>query len=300
VDRSENNIQREPFVLVFGADDNYAMSLAVTLYSVLINVRSCSLVLYIVDGGISELNKQRLLRIIDENKIISHFEWLKPDIPKLGDLKVAGHVTAATYFSLLVQDLVPERFEKAIFLDCDLIAETDIYKLWQKEIGNNALLAVRDFLIPCVSSPGGVARFKELGHEPGLPYFNAGVLVFNLQRWRVENINQKIFHYLRKYRKHLNFRDQEGLNAVLAGEWGMLDPRWNVASSILSIERWEESSVKNTLTAIKDELIHNPYIYHFIGPGKPWHLNCEHPAKVKWRRYLKESRWFDPIENVFS
>jgi glycosyltransferase involved in cell wall biosynthesis len=131
-----------------------------------------------------------------------------------------------------------------------------------------------------------------------MPYFNAGVLVLNLERWRAENISQKVFRYLREYRKYLNFEDQEGLNAVLAGDWGMLDPKWNVQSSILSYARWAASTFKEEIRAVRNDLLHNPHIYHFTGPNKPWHLNYEHPAKVKWRYYLEKTGWFNEIEDT--
>jgi lipopolysaccharide biosynthesis glycosyltransferase len=298
MDKSTGEIQHEPLVLVFGSDNNYAMSLGVALHSVLIHLQAgCSLYLFIIDGGISESNKKRLCRVIKGDYIDLHLEWITPDMALLNDLKTAGHVTTATYFSLFVPDIMPERFDKAIFLDCDILVEKDLEQLWQEKMDGHALLAVRDFLIPCVSSPGGVVKYKELGLLPESPYFNAGVLVMNLERWRTEKISRKAFNYLRGFIDYLNFRDQEGLNAVLAGKWGMLDPRWNVASSILSYERWIESEFKEEIRSMEGNLIQNPYIWHFIGPNKPWHLNCKHPAKAKWRYYLEKIRWFSPIED---
>ncbi len=287
----------EPLVLVFGSDDNDAMSLAVALYSALVHLqRSCPLYLCIIDGGISHLSRRRLHRVVDANHSNVELQWLTPNISALSDLKIGGHITAATYYRLLIPDVIPERFNRAIYLDCDIQVEANLAKLCEENLDGHALLAVRDFLIPYVSSPGGLTNYQELGFRPETPYFNAGVLVMNLKRWRAEVLSEKVFRYLRQYKGALNFLSQEGLNAVLAGDWGMLDPKWNVASSILSYERWGESDFKEEIEAVRDDLLRNPYIHHFIGPNKPWQLNCEHPAKLQWRYYLEESRWFSPVE----
>ncbi len=258
----------EPLVLVFGSDENDAMPLAVALYSTLVHLeRDCSLYLYIIDGGISDICRRRLCRVVDANHIDIELEWLTPNISLLRDMKIGGHITAATYYRLFIPDILPEGFDKAIYLDCDVQVEADLTQLWREDIGGHALLAVRDFLIPYVSSPGGLANYQELGFKPATPYFNAGVLVMNLKRWRAEKISERVFHYLRQYKEALNFLSQEGLNAVLAGDWGMLDPKWNVASSIFSYERWEESAFKEEIKAVRDDLLQNPYIHHFIGPN---------------------------------
>ena len=74
------------------------------------------------------------------------------------------------------------------------------------------------------------------------------------------------------------FWDQEGLNAVLCGRWGELDPRWNQAS------RTGESAP----TAQRPE----PWIVHFTGTLKPWLL--PEPAtgpRALFYRYLDQTPW---------
>jgi lipopolysaccharide biosynthesis glycosyltransferase len=291
--------RQEPLVLVFGSDDNYSMLLAVALHSALVHLKIGNpFRIYIIDGGIVEVNRQRLSRIVGENDIDAGLEWVTPDMELIGHLKTSGHITTAAYLPLLIPDLLPDRFDKAIYLDCDIQVETNLWQLWHQDIGEHALLAVRDYLVPYVSSPGGVTKHAALGLAPEMPYLNSGVLVLNLRRWRSEGINRKIFRYLHDYRKDVRFWDQDGLNAVLAGDWGMLNPKWNVQSSILSHERWPESDFKEEIRAVRDDLLHNAYIHHFIGPTKPNHPTSEHPVKARWHRYLGESGWFSPIKGT--
>jgi lipopolysaccharide biosynthesis glycosyltransferase len=214
---------------------------------------------------------------------------------RLKDLKIGGHVTTATYFSLLVPEFVSDRFDRAIYLDCDILVRASVQPLWHLPFNGKALLAVRDFLIPTVSDPAGLTKFAALGLDSRSPYFNCGVLVYNLDRWRQEGIALEIFRYLREYRDFLNFRDQEGLNAVLCNDCGLIDPTWNVQSSILSHEAWPPSDYKDAIRSKRADLIQNPQIIHFVGPSKPWHLDCRHPAKRDWYRHLAASAWHDAV-----
>ena len=120
----------------------------------------------------------------------------------------------------------------------------------------------------------------------------------NLKRWREEKISQKAIQYLRKYEKEVEMADQEGLNAVLANNWGRLDHKWNVISHILFYEQWQESAFKEEIRPIREELIRKAYIFHFVGGSKPWQIGCEHPAQLQWIGYLKESRWFEHNESI--
>ena len=282
----------EPLVLVCGADDHYAMALAVTLRSALVNLsRDRELRLYVIDGGIRDDHRRKLQRTVEDVRPDVSIRWYDPNMAAIDDLWVSGHVTSATYFSLLVPDAVPERYGKAIYLDSDVQVEADLAELWRTPVGDRAVLAVQDYLIPYLSCPGGPANHRELGLAPALPYFNAGVLVFNLARWRSEGISEQIFHYLRRHEKELTFRDQEGLNAVLAGDAGLLDPKWNVPSSLLWFERWADSPFKEQIRPVREDLLRRPGIWHFIGPSKPWQRDFAHPAGARWRRYLEEAGW---------
>jgi|UPI00035DC8BF lipopolysaccharide biosynthesis glycosyltransferase len=291
---------QKPLVVVCGSDDNYALPLAITLYSALHHLDSGSKIyLYILDGGISQKSKQRLQRVLDFKNIDINLHWVvPPDRESLKDVQTLTWVSQATYLRLFIPELLPEHFEKAIYLDCDLQVEENLKKLWEEEIGEYALLAVQDLGVPYVSSPLGIAKYQELGLAPNTPYFNAGVLVINLRQWRAENVGQRVLEYLRKYGQEVRLGDQEGLNAVLANKWGMLDRKWNLISHIYFYDFWDDSTYKREIGAIREELITKPYIFHFAGGSKPWQIGCEHPQQLRWIRYLIQSQWFTPTESL--
>lgn len=95
-------------------------------------------------------------------------------------------------------------------------------------------------------------------------------MVANLTRWREERLSSRAAEYLSQNKHHIKLADQDALNAMFAGSWGEIDPRWNATPS----------------TRLEDRLI-----VHFSG-RKPWRSDCEHSANSRFDNYLRKSGWF--------
>lgn len=278
---------QETIVIVCAADDGYAMPLAVVIRSVLENLRSdrfCTF--FIIDGGISKKNKEKILQVSHSKQCT--IKWLQRPDAILDNMKVSGHIKVATYYKILIPVLLPEDYCKAIYLDSDLIVQGDLGKLWDIDIENNYLLAVPDSGIPYVSSHYGLKNYKELGISSHCKYFNAGVLVLNLEKMRTESISMQVIQYLEDYKEYIRWHDQDGLNAVLAGKWSELEPRWNQLPSLYRNSSWEDSpfSQEEFTNALKD-----PYIIHFASSHKPWNSTLYHPANDLFFYYVDMTPW---------
>ena len=98
------------------------------------------------------------------------------------------YYTLTTYYRLIVPNAFPY-IDKALYLDSDTLIRDDIATLYDTEIGDNILGAIKD---------GSVQIFDEFITyvEKALKikkecYFNAGVLIMNLakmRKMRFENI----------------------------------------------------------------------------------------------------------------
>jgi lipopolysaccharide biosynthesis glycosyltransferase len=184
--------------------------------------------------------------------------------------------------------LLPTHFSKAIYLDSDLIVQGNIEELWNIDLGDNYLLAVQDLGAPYVSSPRGLTNYRQLGIPPEYKYFNAGVLVLNLEKWRADEMSEKILEYVVNNKQHIRWHDQDALNAMLAGKWGELDPRWNQIPYLFKYSSWEASPFTEN---VFNDLTHNPFIVHFATRDKPWHESCNHPQKDLFFQYLDDPIW---------
>jgi lipopolysaccharide biosynthesis glycosyltransferase len=286
----------EPIVIVCAADDNYSMPLAATLQSAIANLKTDVLqqadvylrkvTIFVIDGGISRANKRKILQSIPSQDIC--LSWLHPQKNLFKNVPTSQSITIAAYYRLLIPALLPKQFKKAIYLDSDLIVRGNLARLWNIDIENNYVLAVQDIGAPYVSSSRGLVNYQMLGIPGDSKYFNSGVLVMNLQKWREDCISQKVLEYLNQNKEHVRWHDQDGLNAILAGQWGELDPRWNQLPYIFKYSSWKESSLsEDVYYALRDD----PYIVHFSTRDKPWRENCHHPYKNLFFQNLDMELW---------
>jgi len=289
-------------VVVCAADDRYSMPLAVVARSALDNLDSdCSLHLFVIDGGITNTNKAKIVSSIDGNRCKVEF-ISKPDaqlkllndaFEDLRDKATAEtrHIlsaSAAAYYRLFIPELLPEHLDKAIYLDCDLVVRGNLEQLWKADFQSNSILAVQDIWSPKISCPKTEVPYQELEIPADAKYFNSGVLVINLKKWRDKAIAKKAIEHLIHYGGCPRTHDQGLLNAVLAGQWGELDPTWNLTPAIVDLfSSWEESSFSEELY---NQLIHDPQIIHFATNRKPW--NSRHTLfKDAFFEYVDRTAW---------
>jgi lipopolysaccharide biosynthesis glycosyltransferase len=272
--------------VVFAADANYAMPLAVALCSAAKNCSSARMIaFYILESGFTDALKKRVersLSIVRSDAVSIH--WKTVSAKDLAGYKLAhGYTSAMTFARLLIPDLLPIEATKAIYLDSDVVVLGDLCQLWDQHIGSHAILAARD-TTATVSEPTGIANYEELGIPADNHYFNAGVLVLNITRWRELNLAAHLFNYLDHYRNIIQLADQEALNAVLWNDWRELDYAWN-----WQIE-WRDYRLGRAMPSWNPPASPR-HIVHFITAEKPWRPGCDYPEKRFFYDYLQETDW---------
>jgi len=293
---------RDPIV-VLAADDRFAMPLATTVRSALDNLAAdAKLQIYVLDGGIKERTKDRLLRSWPAGRF--RIEWLRVDASVLAGAPVSGHVNLVSYYRILIPRLLPGDIRRVIYLDSDLIVCADLARLWEHELSGQLCLAVQDCAAPYVDSTQALANyqlcgphigcvqpipnFREIGLNPKAAYFNAGVLLIDLAGWRSADVPEQMLACLAQHKQHVRWWDQYALNVVLSGRWGRLDARWNQGSHIFQYPTWEQSPYnRQSYEQQRDD----PYIVHFTTRHKPWRASCQHPFRQKFFEYVDRTAW---------
>ena len=187
-----------------------------------------------------------------------------------------------TYDKLTVGDVLPESATRAIWLDCDLLVLADLGELWDRPFLGASVMAVQDSLVPLVSSRFGVAGYDELGIEPSAPYFNAGMMVVDLAAWREADVTRKALDHLKKFGPRVFFWDQEALNAVLAGKWKQVEPRWNWSANLDRLSAVSNGVADATACA---------HVVHFNGNLKPWVVSGGGKLDVAYFQTVDETAW---------
>ncbi|MFC5405021.1 glycosyltransferase family 8 protein [Cohnella soli] len=276
-------IDTETIAVVSSADNLYVQHLCAAFASVMVNLsKGWRASFYVIDGGIDVGNRSKLIRTV--TGMGADVELIPADKESYGDLFIASdrHITLAAYYRLSIPELFKDKaYEKVIYLDCDLIAVDDLSKLWQTQLRQYPLAAVQD--------PGGGERLAKLGIPEGESYFNSGVMLINLARWRELSVTERTLRFLRENRHRLYYHDQDGLNAVLYGQWLQLHPRWNVQRAMFSRKIRAELPWSFGIEA--REGCREPGIVHFTGTSKPWQFDNAHPYKREYYRYLRMTEW---------
>jgi lipopolysaccharide biosynthesis glycosyltransferase len=288
---------REPIVVACAADERYVMPLAVMLTSLVdrLDPRR-ALCAHVFDGGISRADRERLSASLGRSN--ATLRWITSRPEALPKLPVWGRLSPAVYQRLMVPQLLPESVGKAIWLDCDVVIQHDLAALWDTDLGDRYLLAAQDMVVPYVSSFFGVKHHAELGIDASARYFNAGVMVVNLALWREHGVVGRVVEYLHRYRDDVVFLEQEALNAVLAGKWGELDPRWNQNAGVSGRPFFKARHMDERTYRL---VVQDPWIVHFSGNIKPW-MTTETPSTALYFGYLDKTHWagWRPARSVTS
>ncbi|WP_430934937.1 glycosyltransferase family 8 protein [Saccharicrinis sp. 156] len=253
--------------LVFCFDDNYLLPALISIYSLLKNSNGGkNLHIYILH------NKKNLSQhSIDQILLLkSHFGNCNFYFIDLGNSFIDHHTTdlsIETYFRLAIPDYL-HNYDKVIYCDSDTIFINDISELYQTNINNYSLAAVKESLTEI--NPNYKYFLKKNRFDPD-KYFNAGLLIFNNKKIN----HHKIFSDQIKTFSHKKFRyaDQDILNTIFKDDVYYLDASYNYTSNHL-----------------KQDNLNFPKIIHYIY-NKPWKEPCA--FSDIWWSYYRTSPFYD-------
>ena len=264
--------------IFFTVDNIYIPFLAVTLQSLVDNItEEYKYSIKILHTNVSEENKKLIFKFERENVDIE-FVNLNYYIEKIKDkLYTRDYYTSTTYFRLFLPELYPQ-YDKVLYLDSDIVILKDVAQLYNTEIGTNLVAAVPDDIIQnnkvfqeYVEKVVGVASYKR--------YFNAGVLLMNLDELRKFNFQDK-FMYLLETVKFKVIQDQDYLNRLCKGRVKLLDAGWN-----------RMPMTDNDIKIEDIKLIHYNYVY------KPWHFDDILYQDIFWS-YAKKTEFYEKISEI--
>ena len=273
--------------IVFASDNNYAQHTAVAMASVLVNTKVPQKIqFYLIDDEIQQENKEKITKTVQN--LGGNIEFIKIKNSKLEDCYVSGELSRASYFRLDIANILGESIEKIIYLDCDLLVYDDIEKMWQLDMGGKPVAATCDLGI-MASARVRKQKNKFIGLPFDAPYFNAGVLIMDLKKWRDGNYAEAIIALAtqNKYPNH----DQDALNKFFMNNWQEIPLRWDVIPPVFNLFLKIVTKPDLRKKAIEAKL--NPAIFHYAGGYKPWEYEIHDGFNDKYYEYLKLTEYKD-------
>ena len=237
--------------IFFSIDNGYIPYFKIALKSIMDNSsKDNKYIAYVLNCDVSEENQKNVKEMLIDN-FECEFIDMKEKLTNINDkLFVRDYYSKTTYYRLFIPGMFPE-YKKAIYLDSDITVTGDVADLYNYEINNNLVGAITDESVQIVPEfIEYVEKYLGISHDR---YFNAGVLLMNLDELRMFNFEDRFTSLLNQI-KFSVAQDQDYLNVLCKDRVHYIPLIWN------------KMPFKNDTVKIEDlKLI------HYNLSLKPWH-----------------------------
>ena len=273
--------------IVVCTDHHFVMPTGVMMYSLCCNNPEADVTVHVlIDDSVTAKDKENLTTTISrfpKGKAIFYDVDLSllPAFPST-DNRLDG-ISKATYYRLMLSEILPESVHKVLYMDGDLIVRGSLLPVWDTDLTGYAVAAAPDGL------GGDIEFFNRLRYPFEKGYFNAGVLLVNLDYWREHAVINEFYDFIKNRAEDIVFCDQDVMNYVFQDRKTSFPIKYNFNSGFLfkppKFDYWKnEKEFK--------EALQNPVVVHFAG-DKPWYVyqRVPHPFNSTWTLYQNQTLW---------
>lgn len=289
---AENNI-----AIGLAANDYFVPYMATMLESILENSsENNNYDIIVLTGDMREVNKEIIrdmvkekdnfaIRFIDPTYLIEGYTFF-----------VRGHFALETYYRLVLPELL-QNYEKILYFDSDMVAETDVAELYCEDVKGYLLAACRD------ADTAGLYNGYESGKRKytdeilklknPYEYFQAGTLLINLTEFRKAYSTKEILEFAAS--EDWQLLDQDILNKLCEGRVKFVDMSWNVMVDFMGVRINEIIRLApQWLNKLYMEARQDQKIVHFAGPEKPWLQPEMDMGKAFWK-YARKTPYYEDM-----
>jgi lipopolysaccharide biosynthesis glycosyltransferase len=265
--------------IAYACDNNFVDVMCVSIMS--FNDHNCDANIYILDCGIEEATKKKILDLCSGKNAV-FFVDAKKTLDRLDyDLNL-DRGSIASYARLFIGSMLPDNVKKVIYLDSDTLIRDSLEGLYNSKLNPYIIGGIRD-------------SFSELnkrvfGIKKGGLMVNAGVLLIDLVKWRENRIEKQIYQLLEKKQKIFQ-GDQGVINSVFHGNVKELSLKYDVMSYLYDFTYEEMMLYRKPDNYFEKREVEvakqNPVIVHFSSSfrsSRPWIDigDCQHPFLNEW------------------
>ena len=285
--------------IFYAVNDKYVPQLGAAICSVCENNKSMDYIHFYI--GAKEITSENQLLI---SKLVERYGRYITII-KINNIKeYIGFEFNTTAWNevilirLFLDRLLPDSVDRIIYLDADTIVLGSLQDLWNIYLNGKVVGA-------SIEPTANHERKKGLGLE-GKPYYNSGVLLIDMMRWRRDDIGNRIIKYYRIHKETILAPDQDSINGALAENIYAISPRYNFFNVFWYYPNKTLKKIyKPAVWQLSEEeywnLQDNPCIIHFLGEDRPWRKGNTHRYSSHYQKYLSMTPWKDtPLEDGWT
>lgn len=275
---------KDTISIFFACDDNYAKHAAVAIASICENSKR-DFRFFMLNRGLSDKSEKGIADAAGQNCV----EFTKIAPARFDKFNVAltlKYLSAEACFRYLIPSIALQ-LDKALYLDCDVIAFGDLGELYDTDISEHYAAVVE--------SAATKQNVEKLGPKR---YFNSGVVLMNLTKIRRDGLEQKFFEKSHELNGKSICLDQDVWNVVMQNSLKYVPPKWNVPSPLFK----KEIPMGYPADEMK-EAVESPKIIQFTGSDKPWVAPfgpTAHPYAPTYFKYLRGTEFRDSENEMKS
>lgn len=251
-----------------------------------------TLTVYVLDEDITQDSKNKLIKNAEKygrSIVFFNTEILVKNMIELGIPPYRN--SYATNMKMFIPMFLDKSIERILYIDSDTIITGSISDFYFSDLGNNAISMILD-------SFGGNHKLY-VGLNRRDDYYNGGVILYDVFKWREEKCTDLIVSHVKNIRAHYMSPDQDLINIVLNDKIKKADLRYNLqplhtAYPVkLGMRFFPQDNYYDNET-IKEALEHPVIVHTFRFLGEfPWHIDSLHPSTPLFDKYMAISEWND-------
>ncbi len=289
------NENKECVVLV--VDSNYVNQAAVTIMSLSENSAGKRLDVLVLHDSVNEEELTPIAEMKLREEVSVRFADACSFIPEKQRrfyTENSERITNAAYYRLMIPWILSDEYERALYLDSDMIVVSDISELLDENPGSCLVSAVRDYwgICDCYRKESELRDWREsIGLTELDDYIISATLVFNLPLWRDRFSLDEVLKLAssKEWRQH----DQDVINILCKGEIRFIKPKWGFITACRNAALLPEKLYNEFKEAEK-----NPSIIHFGGKPKPWNTPYLEYDEVFWQTAERAGVYENLLETV--
>ena len=259
--------------IAFGVDARYVKYAGITMTSVAMQSDGAEVGFHLVCDGIADDDLKRLdafraafpqtdVHVYDARAAVDEIPFPR-GIPR-------ERINRSVFTRILMPELVPQSLDRILYLDADTLCVGRMDALWSLSLAGT----------PLAAAPEGEAQRKaaRIGMK-GCSYFNAGVMLIDLARWRAQQLTVRTLAAWAEPGAGFPLLEQDALNEVLDGDFLPLGREY--VRMMDAFAPWDvDFSAQYT-------------IWHFLNEGKPWIRYADPRVRTPYWQVVRGSPWSD-------
>lgn len=293
--------------IVFIADNNYIKYIAVAIQSLIANVNSQrNYDVIVLNAGNIDKNLQKQvmemaianvsIRFFNANYYINHYAF---------DRFFHKRLNLVPYLKLFIHKIL-QGYDKAIFLDGDLVVLKDIAEFYDLDLEGNLIGAIIDPVVVHVKTPFWESRRDYILTNNKMSdvnqYFNTGVILLDIKNMQQNSELINLFINEARFFDHNRIHhDQDVFNFVLEGKVKKFSARYNWHYCLY--QKIHRDNLPVSVKTECDEIAANNdiHILHFDGDDKPWRFNLQpNDSTILWWKYAKMTPFYEEFIHCYK